>query len=58
MNIRTGIDFEKLLDAADYAASLSSKNPLGRIRHVERKDKKGMENEKVDDRYLLQLSQH
>lgn len=37
MNINTGIDFEKLLDAADYAASLSSKNPLGRIRHVERK---------------------
>ena len=36
MNIKTGIDFEKLLDAADYAASLSSKNPLGRIRHVER----------------------
>ncbi|MFD1926812.1 hydroxymethylglutaryl-CoA lyase [Sporosarcina siberiensis] len=39
MNIRTGIDFEKLLDAADFAASLSSKNPLGRIRHVERKQK-------------------
>jgi len=37
MNIETGLDFEKLLDAADYAASLSSKNPLGRIRHVERK---------------------
>ncbi|MGE8203774.1 hydroxymethylglutaryl-CoA lyase [Heyndrickxia sp. NPDC080065] len=37
MNIDTGLDFEKLLDAADYAASLSSKNPLGRIRHVERK---------------------
>lgn len=37
MNIRTGVDFEKLLDAADFAASLSSKNPLGRIRHVERK---------------------
>ena len=42
MNIRTGVDFEKLLDAADFAASLSSKNPLGRIRHVERKHKKGM----------------
>jgi len=42
MNISTGVDFEKLLDAADYAASLSSKNPLGRIRHVERKTEKGM----------------
>ncbi|MEI4768134.1 hydroxymethylglutaryl-CoA lyase [Psychrobacillus sp. FJAT-51614] len=40
MNIDTGLDFEKLLDAANYAASLSSKNPLGRIRHVERKPKK------------------
>lgn len=42
MNIDTGLDFERLLDAADYAASLSSKNPLGRIRHVERKQTKGM----------------
>lgn len=42
MNIDTGLDFEKLLDAANYAASLSSKNPLGRIRHVERKPKKEM----------------
>ncbi|HJF31932.1 MAG TPA: hydroxymethylglutaryl-CoA lyase [Sporosarcina psychrophila] len=41
MNIDTGVDFEKLLDAADYAASLSSKNPLGRIRHVERKKIRG-----------------
>ncbi|WOV88211.1 hydroxymethylglutaryl-CoA lyase [Sporosarcina oncorhynchi] len=41
MDISTGIDFEKLLDAADYAAILSSKNPLGRIRHVERKQEKG-----------------
>jgi hydroxymethylglutaryl-CoA lyase len=41
MNIDTGLDFEKLLDAADYAASLSSKNPLGRIRHVERKQLRG-----------------
>lgn len=41
MNIKTGIDFEKLLDAADYAASLSSKNPLGRIRHVERPNNRG-----------------
>jgi hydroxymethylglutaryl-CoA lyase len=37
MNIDTGLDFDKLLEAADYAATLSSKNPLGRIRHVERK---------------------
>ena len=42
MNIDTGLDFDKLLDAADYAASLSSKNPLGRIRHVERKQTKGI----------------
>ena len=41
MNISTGLDFDKLLDAADYAASLSSKNPLGRIRHVERKQPRG-----------------
>lgn len=43
MDISTGIDFQKLLDAADYAAILSSKNPLGRIRHVERKQEKGRE---------------
>lgn len=43
MNISTGIDFEKLLDAADYAALLSTKTPLGRIRHVERKQEKGNE---------------
>lgn len=42
MNIDTGLNFDKLLDAADYAASLSSKNPLGRIRHVERKQTKGI----------------
>lgn len=42
MNISTGVDFEKLLDAADFAASLSSKNPLGRIRHVERTEKRGL----------------
>lgn len=41
MNIRTGLDFEKLLDAADYAAGLSTKIPLGRIRHIERKHEKG-----------------
>ncbi len=38
MGIDTGIDFEKLLDAADYAASISSMNPLGRIRHVARNE--------------------
>jgi hydroxymethylglutaryl-CoA lyase len=37
MNVDTGLNFEKLLDVADYAASISSKKPLGRIRHVERK---------------------
>lgn len=36
MGINTGVNFEKLLDAADFAASLSSKIPLGRIRLVER----------------------
>lgn len=41
MNIDTGIDFDKLLIAADYAASLSSKNPLGRIRKVENQQTKG-----------------
>lgn len=38
MGIDTGIDFDKLLDAADYAASISSMNPLGRIRHVARNE--------------------
>ncbi|WP_066073812.1 hydroxymethylglutaryl-CoA lyase [Neobacillus soli] len=37
MSVDTGINFDRLLDAADYAASLSSKTPLGRIRQVERK---------------------
>jgi hydroxymethylglutaryl-CoA lyase len=41
MNIDTGLDFEKLLEAADYAAGLSSKNPLGRIRHLERQQIQG-----------------
>lgn len=41
MGIETGVDFEMLLDAADYAASLSTKEPLGRIRKVERSSKKG-----------------
>lgn len=43
MNIPTGIDFQKLLGVADYAASLSTKNPLGRIRHVEKQREKGKE---------------
>ncbi|MCM3236372.1 hydroxymethylglutaryl-CoA lyase [Heyndrickxia oleronia] len=38
MGIGTGIDFDQLLDAADYAASISSMNPLGRIRHVARNE--------------------
>lgn len=41
MGISTGVDFQKVMDAADFAAILSSKNPLGRIRHVERKKEKG-----------------
>ncbi|MCG7346493.1 hydroxymethylglutaryl-CoA lyase [Sporosarcina sp. ACRSL] len=40
MNIPTGVDFQKLLGVADYAASLSTKNPLGRIRHVEKQREK------------------
>lgn len=43
MNISTGVDFHKLLGVADYAASLSTKNPLGRIRHVEKQREKGNE---------------
>lgn len=43
MNIPTGVDFQKLLGVADYAASLSTKNPLGRIRHVEKQREKGNE---------------
>lgn len=38
MGIGTGIDFDQLLVAADYAASISSMNPLGRIRHVARNE--------------------
>lgn len=38
MDIDTGIHFEKILDVADYAASLSTNNPLGRIRHVEKRE--------------------
>ncbi|WP_457786504.1 hydroxymethylglutaryl-CoA lyase [Geobacillus sp. Geo 8.1] len=37
MGVRTGIDFEKLLAAADFAASLTSNQPLGRIRQVEKR---------------------
>ena len=35
MGIDTGVDFERVLEAANYAASLSTKEPLGRIRKVE-----------------------
>lgn len=35
MNVKTGIDFPKILDASDFAVSLSQRNPLGRIRLVE-----------------------
>lgn len=41
MGVQTGIDFEKLLHAADHAASLSSKVPLGRIRRVEKNKNEG-----------------
>ncbi|MCG3088028.1 hydroxymethylglutaryl-CoA lyase [Sporosarcina cyprini] len=41
MHIDTGIDFTKMLEAADFAASLSTKTPLGRIRHVEKKKEEG-----------------
>ncbi|WPZ19066.1 hydroxymethylglutaryl-CoA lyase [Geobacillus subterraneus] len=37
MGIKTGVDFEKLLEAADFAASLTSTQSLGRIRQVEKK---------------------
>lgn len=36
MGIKTNINFEKLLDAADFAASLSSKESLGRVRRLDR----------------------
>lgn len=36
MGIRTGIHFGKLLEAADFAASLATKEPLGRIRRLDR----------------------
>jgi hydroxymethylglutaryl-CoA lyase len=41
MGIRTGINFEKLLEAADFAASLTTNPALGRIRHIE-KAKRGV----------------
>ncbi|AGT31062.1 3-hydroxy-3-methylglutarate-CoA lyase [Geobacillus genomosp. 3] len=37
MGVKTEIDFEKLLEAADFAASLTSNQPLGRIRQVEKR---------------------
>ncbi|MEK4300524.1 hydroxymethylglutaryl-CoA lyase [Oceanobacillus sp. FSL W8-0428] len=36
MGIDTGINVTKLFEAADFAASLTSKMPLGRIRHLDR----------------------
>ncbi|MBS2770865.1 hydroxymethylglutaryl-CoA lyase [Anoxybacillus rupiensis] len=36
MGIHTGIHFEKLLEAADFAASLTANSALGRVRHVEK----------------------
>ncbi|WP_152656673.1 hydroxymethylglutaryl-CoA lyase [Oceanobacillus sp. CFH 90083] len=36
MGIETGVNVGKLLEAADFAASLSTKTPLGRIRHLDR----------------------
>ncbi|MDM8100644.1 MULTISPECIES: hydroxymethylglutaryl-CoA lyase [Oceanobacillus] len=36
MGVKTGVDINKLFEAADFAASLSSKTPLGRIRHLDR----------------------
>ncbi|USG66786.1 hydroxymethylglutaryl-CoA lyase [Brevibacillus ruminantium] len=38
MRVRTGIEFSKLLDASEYAVSLSMRMPLGRIRLVEKKE--------------------
>ncbi|MED1872217.1 hydroxymethylglutaryl-CoA lyase [Brevibacillus borstelensis] len=38
MKVKTGIEFSKLLDASEYAVSLSMRMPLGRIRLVEKKE--------------------
>jgi hydroxymethylglutaryl-CoA lyase len=40
MGIKTGVNFEKLLEVADFAASLTANQALGRIRHVEKKGKR------------------
>lgn len=37
MGVHTGLDFDKLIEAANFAAHLTTNEPLGRIRHVERK---------------------
>lgn len=37
MGISTGIDLEKLIEAANYGTRLTTNRALGRIRHVERK---------------------
>ncbi|WP_080873677.1 hydroxymethylglutaryl-CoA lyase [Oceanobacillus timonensis] len=36
MGVQTGVDVNKLFEAADFAAGLVSKKPLGRIRHLDR----------------------
>lgn len=37
MGVKTGLDFEKMIEAADFAAKLTTNKALGRIRHIERK---------------------
>lgn len=37
MGISTGIDLEKLIEAANYGTRLTTNKALGRIRHIERK---------------------
>jgi len=38
IGVKTGVNFEKLLEAADYAASLTTNKASGRIRHVEKRE--------------------
>lgn len=37
MGVETGLDFDKVIEAADFAATLTTNKALGRIRHIERK---------------------
>lgn len=37
MGVKTGLDFDKVIEAANFAASLTTNKALGRIRHIERK---------------------